>query len=76
MKNKIILIVPVALLLLVSCSPSTQSPGKPNILWLVLEDTSPHQFGCYGGKDVSTPEIDNLAANGIRFRAVYPGLQR
>ncbi|TKG96894.1 sulfatase [Puteibacter caeruleilacunae] len=46
---------------------SAKTPDKPNILWLVLEDTSPHQFGCYGSKDVNTPEIDQLAEKGIRF---------
>ncbi|SHE82242.1 Arylsulfatase A [Mariniphaga anaerophila] len=40
---------------------------KPNILWLTLEDTSPHQFGCYGSPDVKTPEVDALAGKGIRY---------
>lgn len=40
---------------------------KPNILWLTLEDTSPHQFSCYGSKDVETPEVDRLARKGIRY---------
>lgn len=40
---------------------------RPNILWLVLEDTSPHFIGCYGNGDVKTPNLDRLAAQGIRF---------
>ncbi len=40
---------------------------RPNILWLVIEDTSPHQFSCYGSNDVTTPEIDKLANRGILF---------
>lgn len=40
---------------------------KPNFIWLVLEDTSPYQFSCYGNKDIQTPEIDRLANQGIRF---------
>jgi arylsulfatase A-like enzyme len=40
---------------------------RPNILWLVLEDTSPYQFGCYGNRDIKTPNIDRLAHKGVRF---------
>lgn len=40
---------------------------KPNFVWLVLEDTSPYQFSCYGNTDIQTPEIDRLAHEGIRF---------
>ena len=63
-------VIAVLLFLNVHCFQG-QSKGneqaKPNILWLVLEDTSPHQFGCYGSKDVKTPNIDRLAGQGIRF---------
>lgn len=40
---------------------------RPNILWLTFEDTSFYEFGCYGNKSVSTPNIDSLAANGVLF---------
>lgn len=47
---------------------SGRSTGeRPNILWLTFEDTSFYEFGCYGNKDVHTPNIDSLAANGILF---------
>ncbi len=43
------------------------SPKKaPNILWLISEDTSP-DIGCYGARLVKTPNLDKLAAQGIRF---------
>ncbi len=59
----------LALLQLSACTRTTQKEiqEKPNILWLTLEDTSPHQFSCYGSKDVNTLEIDQLAAKGIRY---------
>ena len=37
---------------------------RPNILWLTFEDTSAYEFGCYGNKDVHTPNADSLAAHG------------
>lgn len=40
---------------------------RPNILWLTFEDTSSREFGCYGNRDVSTPNADSLASAGIRF---------
>lgn len=40
---------------------------RPNILWLTFEDTSAREFGCYGNKDVHTPNIDSLALRGIQF---------
>ena len=43
----------------------------PNILWLVIEDTSPQNIGCYGNSVIQTPNIDNLAADGVRFINAY-----
>jgi len=39
---------------------------RPNILWIVTEDMSPH-FGCYGETSIKTPNVDRLAAEGTRF---------
>lgn len=47
---------------------------KPNILWIMAEDTSPW-MGCYGDKinAAATPNIDTLAESGVRFaRAFVP----
>ncbi len=43
---------------------------KPNILWLVAEDMSPH-FGCYGEKTIQTPNVDKLAADGLLFERAF-----
>ena len=40
---------------------------RPNILWLTFEDTSFFEFGCYGNRDVHTPNTDSLAAHGVLF---------
>jgi arylsulfatase A-like enzyme len=44
---------------------------KPNILWVTIEDTSPHFIGCYGNKDARTPNIDQLAKKGVMFSAAF-----
>jgi arylsulfatase A-like enzyme len=43
---------------------------RPNILWIVGENFD-LDFGCYGAKNVLTPNIDRLAANGIRYTNVF-----
>lgn len=43
---------------------------KPNILWLVCEDMSPY-LSSYGNKLVKTPNLDSLAANGIRYTRAH-----
>ena len=50
--------------LLLSCSDSP--PEKPNILWIMIEDWG-YELSCYGAKGVSTPNVDKLASEGIRY---------
>jgi arylsulfatase A-like enzyme len=42
-------------------------PARPNIVWITIEDTSPDFIGCYGDAQAKTPNIDALAAEGVRF---------
>ena len=60
--------------LLLSCgddsTPVAATPERPNILWLTIEDASPYVLGCYGNELVRTPNIDSLAAHGLRFTNV------
>ncbi len=52
-----------------SCWQCTQKEPM-NILWLISEDTSP-DLSCYGNPHVSTPNLDQLASEGMRFENVY-----
>ena len=45
-------------------------PKQPNILWIYVEDTNAW-MSCYGDTVVETPNIDQLASNGIRFDRAY-----
>jgi arylsulfatase A-like enzyme len=45
---------------------SSGAAPLPNILWLVAEDINPH-LGCYGDAQATTPNIDRLAARGLRY---------
>ncbi len=49
---------------------------RPNILWLVIEDTSPYLFPAYGNELIETPNLDFLQQNGVVFdNAFAPGPQ-
>ena len=43
---------------------------RPNILWLISEDTCP-DMACYGNGLVKTPNLDSLAAEGARFTNAF-----
>lgn len=45
-------------------------PKQPNIVWIVGENFA-LDFGCYGARNVSTPNVDRLAANGVRYTRVF-----
>ncbi len=46
------------------------SHERPNILWIIVEDMSPH-FSCYGESTIRTPKVDALAQSGIRFSRAF-----
>lgn len=48
-----------------------QDESKLNILWITIEDTSPHFIGSYGNEHVRTPHIDRLAEEGVRFTNAF-----
>ena len=49
---------------------SDNNAQKPNIVWLISEDTSP-DFACYGNKLVKTPKFDKLASEGALFTNAF-----
>ena len=52
-------------------SAMAMNPNQhPNILWILAEDASPH-IGCYGEDAIKTPNLDTLAAQGVRFENAF-----
>jgi arylsulfatase len=47
--------------------PARPPAGAPNLVTIVLDDVGFAQLGCYGS-DIETPNIDRLAAGGLRYR--------
>jgi N-sulfoglucosamine sulfohydrolase len=64
-------VVTIALWFLVSLSLAwAAAPPRPNILWLIAEDFGPH-LGCYGTKEVFTPNLDRMATEGVRYTRFF-----
>lgn len=58
-----------ALIQLFSCTH--QEKQKPNIIIIYTDDQGTLDAGCYGAKDLYTPNIDQLAQSGIKFTQAY-----
>ena len=43
----------------------------PNIVFIMADDLGIGELGCYGGKEIPTPNIDALAAGGLKFMNAY-----
>ncbi|MBE3065061.1 MAG: arylsulfatase [Spirochaetes bacterium] len=51
----------------------TARKGRPNVVFILADDLGCADLGCYGQKKIRTPNIDKLAAGGIRFSQCYSG---
>jgi len=66
-----------AMLSLAGCKSQPVAIGKPakqpNIIFIMADDLGYGDLGCYGQKHIKTPNIDNLAEEGMRFTDCYAG---
>ncbi len=52
---------------------SAAGPDRPNIVFIIVDDMGWADLGCYGQKAYSTPNIDRMADEGMRFTDAYSG---
>src|SRR5262245_53610678 len=60
-----------ALTTLFALATSVAAADRPNVLVVLSDDHSVPHVGCYGNKDIKTPNLDRLAAEGMRFDRAY-----
>ena len=49
---------------------AVQAADRPNIVIILADDAGFSDLGCFGG-EIETPNLDSLAANGLRFTEFY-----
>lgn len=62
----------LTVLLLASPTALHAADSRPNIVFLFTDDQTIGAMGCYGNKDIITPHMDMLAADGVRVRNHSP----
>ncbi|PQJ28261.1 arylsulfatase [Rubritalea profundi] len=60
-------------LLCLLSSPAFSASEKPNIVFILADDLGYGELGCYGQEKIKTPNIDQLAAEGMKFNYHYSG---
>jgi arylsulfatase A-like enzyme len=56
-----------------TCPDDRPAPPRPNLVLILADDAGIGDFGCYGQQRIRTPNIDRLAAEGLRFTQFYAG---
>jgi arylsulfatase A-like enzyme len=46
---------------------------KPNLIWIMADDLGYGDLGCYGQQVIQTPNLDQMAREGLRFTQFYAG---
>jgi arylsulfatase A-like enzyme len=60
--------------LLLTLQGAAAEPARPpNVLFILADDLGYSDLGCYGQKQIQTPNLDRLAAAGMRFTQCYAG---
>ena len=54
-----------------SAADSASSAGRPNIILLLADDLGAKELSCYGHREHRTPNLDRMAAEGMRFETFY-----
>lgn len=57
------------------CHSTAAAESRPNILFILADDMGWTALHCYGNKDALTPNLDRLAAQGMKFTSAYADAQ-
>ena len=54
-------------------APTFADQPHPNVIFILADDLGYGDIGCFGQRLIQTPNIDRLAAQGVRFTQSYAG---
>ena len=60
-------------LLLLLCISAQAAERRPNLIFILADDLGYGELGCFGQKLIATPNLDRMAAEGMRFTQFYAG---
>lgn len=63
----------IALATVAATAAETARPDKPSIIFIIADDLGYGDLGCYGQQVIRTPNLDRMAAEGMRFTQCYAG---
>lgn len=64
-------LVPCLVLIALALNASTTRANPPNVVLFLADDLGYGDLGCYGSESIVTPNLDALAARGVRFTDYY-----
>lgn len=73
MKNIFAIIATTAVLIATTSCTDNNESAPPNIIFIMADDMGYGDLGCYGQTVIQTPNIDRMAAEGLRFTDCYAG---
>jgi arylsulfatase A-like enzyme len=74
MRNVNIILITIIFLLLANYANAQKPETRPpNIIFILSDDLSWGDLGCYGQKKIKTPNIDRIAREGMKFTQAYAG---
>ncbi len=71
MKERLLILLTVLSFLSIECTDKSKSVPPYNVLFIISDDLTYHALSCYGNTVCKTPNIDRLAAQGVRFTSAY-----
>ncbi|MCF6358334.1 MAG: arylsulfatase, partial [Draconibacterium sp.] len=72
-KFKILCLIVLVSVFTFSCETKEKPTTKPNIIYILADDLGYGELGCYGQTKIETPNIDQLAKEGMMFTQHYSG---
>jgi uncharacterized sulfatase len=67
----VVAVIVTGIMLPKNAAADAACPTRPNIVLILIDDMGWGDFSCFGNKSVETPNIDRLAAEGLRFEQFY-----